>query len=237
MLYLLLGNVHAWDVPSYVRVNGGARMWFTVLQGDLLQNDRTKLDLTQHLGIKEDQLVWEFFSTVRVENIHVFRARLEAGTDYNQSSGGSFQKIRDLRLGYDLDFFMTPQILFGANVDLGVVSLETKVGHVTVAKSTYNYQKGETRVVPTLGIHGTFYPIVEGVALRPNVSARVNWWNYESIETWDWEVASGVDIPVNKLWTWSVNGGYKFWHVKFKRDVDKIDMNRQGFFLESAVLF
>jgi hypothetical protein len=53
--------------------------------------------------------------------------------------------------------------------------------------------------------HGSFYPIIESISLRPNVTGRVNWWNYNNLEAWDWEVSSAVDIPINSLWTWTIN--------------------------------
>ena len=45
LCFLLLGNVHAWDVPAFLRLNAGSRTWFSALQGDLIQGDRTKVDL------------------------------------------------------------------------------------------------------------------------------------------------------------------------------------------------
>lgn len=232
-----MADLHAWELPSYLRVSSGSRMWFTFLEGDLIQRDRTKLDFVDNLGIKSDKLVWEFYSNFRIENIHVVRLRLEPYTDYDESKQDSYQKILDARLGYDLDFFMTPQALFGANVDMGLLGTDTRVRNVAVGNALFNYQTNQTRVVPTLGVHGAFYPMLEGIALRPNVFGRVNWWNYESLETWDWEVGAAVDVPVNRLWTWTVNGGYRFWHLKMKRDIDNLDMNRSGFFVETSVLF
>lgn len=237
LCFLLLGNVHAWEIPAYLRVSSGSRMWFTVLDGDLIQPDRTKLDLADNLGIKKEQLAWEFYSSFRFDNIHVLRLRFEPNTNYGQANNDSYQKIQDARVGYDMDFYMTPQMLFGANVDMGVVGADTRVKDVTVGNALFNYQAKQTRVVPMLGVHGTFYPVIQGIALRPNLSGRINWWNYESLQTWDWELGAAVDVPVNRLWTWTVNGGYRFWHVKFKRDADKVDMNRSGFFVETSVLF
>ncbi len=237
LCFLLLSNVHAWDVPSYVRIDGGARMWFTVLDGDLVQPNKTKLDLIENLGLKKDQLVWEFFSSFRFNNIHVFRVRFEPFTEYDQSQSHSYQRVRDLWVGYDLDFCMTPQLLFGANADLVTLGIDSRVRNVMVGNVLFNYQANDTKVYPTVGLHGTFYPILEGIALRPNVSSRVNWWNYENLETWDWEVGGAVDVPINRLWTWSVHGGYRYWHIKFKRSVDWIDMNRSGFFVETSLLF
>ena len=237
LCFLALSNVHAWDVPPYLRVNGGARMWFTVLEGDLIQDDRTKLDLIENLGIKSDQMVWEFFSTVRLDNIHVLRFRCEPMTDYDTSASGSFQRIRDFRFGYDMDFYMTPQFLLGANVDLGGLSLDTWVREVVVGNAMFNYREGMTRFVPTVGLHGTFYPILDGIALRPNISGRVNWWNYQTLQTWDWEFGAAVDVPINTLWTWSVYGGYRYWHIDLQRTTDRVDMNRSGFFVETSLLF
>lgn len=237
LCFLLLSNAYAWEIPSYIRITSGTRMWFSVIDGDLIQNDRTKLGLTQNLGIKKDKIAWEFFSTFRFDSIHVLRFRIEPLTEYNNSQNGSSQKIVDGRLGYDLDLYMTPQLLFGANIDLAVVNAETQVRNVSVANTTFNYDARESRVLPTLGLHGTFYPIIAGIALRPNVSGRISWWNYESLTNWDWEVAAAVDVPVNRLWTWTVNGGYRFWHLKLKRNIDTLDMNRSGFFVETSVLF
>ncbi len=237
LCFLLLSNVHAWEVPSCLRINGGARMWFSGLEGDLIQPDRTKLDLADNIGLKRDNLVWEFFASARINSLHVIRFRAEPYSLYEQSRGDSFLRVRDYRLGYDFDFFMNPQVLFGANFDLDFLTVDSRVSNIMVANQLFSYSDSQTHVTPGLGLHGTFYPILTGIALRPNIGARANWWNYQNLETWDWEVASGVDIPVNQLWTWSVNAGYRFWHVKFKRDRDTLDMNRAGFFLETAVLF
>lgn len=237
LCFLLLGNVHAWDVPSYLRINSGARMWFTAMEGDLIQPDRTKLGFADNLGLKKDNLAWEFFANFRIENIHVVRLKAEPMTVYDQSRNDSYQKYRGFYVGYDLDFYMSPQALFGLNADIGLVSLDTRVKDVVVAGTTYNYQQTGSRAIPSLGLHGTYYPILQGVALRPNVGARFNWWNYESLEAWDGEVTAAVDVPINRLWTWSVSGGYKVWHIKVKRERDTVDMNRSGFFVETAVLF
>ncbi len=237
LCFLLLSNAHAWEIPSYVRIDGGARMWFTVLDGDLIQPDKTKLDLIENLGLKKNQITWEFFSSFRLNNIHVFRIRLEPSTDYNESQSHSHQSVRDLSVGYDLDFCMTPQLLFGVNADLVVLGADSRVRNVMVGNELFNYQTSDTRLYPAVGLHGTFYPILEGIALRPNVSGRVNWWNYQNFETWDWEVGAAVDVPINRLWTWSVHGGYRCWHIKFKRSMDWLDMNRSGFFVETSLLF
>lgn len=235
--FLLLGNVHAWEVPSFVRLNGGYRMWFTTLQGDLVQKDRTKIDLTGNLGVKKEALSWELFSSLRLENIHVFRIKWEPTTMYAQSRNDSALQVWNLGFGYDLDFYMSPQALFGANVDLDVTNVRSRVRDVTVGMARFNYDEDATRVIPSLGIHGIFYPVVTGIALRPNLSGRARWMSYEGLECWDWEASSAVDIPVNKLWTWSVNSGYRYSHSKIKRDRDTVDMNRSGFFVETAILF
>jgi hypothetical protein len=237
LCFLLFSNAYAWDVPAYLRVDGGSRMWFSVLEGDLIQNDKTKLDLIQNLGIEQDKLVWEFFSSFRFDNIHVLRARVVPFTEYDGSQTGSSQRFMDARLGYDLDFYMTPQVLFGANANLEFVSAETRVRNVTVAGAIFNYNANQSRCFPTLGFHGTFYPIIRGIALRPNVSSRVDWWDFGSSGTWDWEVSAAVDVPVNRLWTWTVNGGYRYWHLKLKRDRDTIDANPSGLFVETSILF
>lgn len=237
LCFLLLGNVHAWDVPSYLRVSAGYRSWFTGLQGDLIQNDRTKLGLTENLGIKRDKLVWEFLANFRFDNIHVLRLRTEPFTVYEQSHNDSFQKIRTASLGYDLDFYMTPQALLGLNLDVGWVDLDTRVRDVRAGGILYNYQQTGSRVVPGLGLHGTYYPILTNVALRPNIGGRANWWSYESLEAWDAELACAVDVPVNRLWTWTVSSGYRVWHLKVKRERDTVDINRTGFFVETSLLF
>jgi hypothetical protein len=237
LCFLLLTNVHAWDVPPYLRLAAGSRLWFTSLEGDLIQKDKTKLGLSENLGLQKEMLTWEFFTAARINNIHVVRLKAEPTTTYDQSRSDSYQKIRTINLGYDLDFFMTPQILCGANVDLNLLSLDTRARDVVVAAAQYNYREQGTNFYPTLGLHGTFYPILEGVALRPNVTGRVNWWNFNGLECWDWEVSTAVDIPVNRLWTWTVNGGYRYWHIKIPRDKDTADLNRMGFFVETSVLF
>jgi hypothetical protein len=237
LCFLLLSNVHAWEMPSCLRVSGGSGMWFTTLQGDLIQSDRTKLDLTENLGLKRDDLVWTFFAEARIKNIHVLRVRAEPYSAYEQSGGDSSLRVKDARIGYDLDFYMSPQLLFGANVDLDILNVDTRVRNVVVANSTFNYNDSSTRAIPTLGFHAIFYPIMNGISLRPTATARVNWWSYGTLESWDWKAGGGVDIPVTNLWTWSVNAGYRFWHLKFKRDTDTLDMNRSGFFLESSLLF
>ena len=237
LCFLLLSNVHAWEMPSCVRVSGGSRMWFATLQGDLIQSDRTKLDLTENLGLKRDDLVWDFFASTRIKNIHVLRVRAEPYSAYEQSGGDSSLRVKDARLGYDCDFYLAPQLLFGANFDLDIVNIDTRVRNVVVGNASFSYNDSSTKTVPSLGLHAIFYPIMNGISLRPTASARVNWWSYQSLETWDWEAAGGVDIPVTNLWTWSVNAGYRFWHIKFKRDIDTLDMNRSGFFLESSLLF
>jgi hypothetical protein len=237
LCFLLIGNVHAWDVPPYLRMSGGARMWFSVLGGDLLQRDQTKIDLTTNLGLQKDQLAWEFFTGVRFDNIHVVRFRAEPSTTYEQRRSDSMLRVRDFRLGYDLDFFMSPQLLFGANADLDIVTAQTTVQGVTVGRVLYNYNDSTTRVIPELGFHGIFYPILQEIALRPNLSGRVNWMNYEGVGVVDCELGVGVDVPLNRYWTWNVTGGYRLQQMKLKRDRDTLDMNRTGFFLETSLLF
>lgn len=235
--FMLLANVHAWEVPSYLRLTSGSRLWFTNISGDLIQPDRTKIGIIDNLGVTKDQLTWEFLLTSRVENIHVARVKFELPSLYGQSDNGSSVKIYDVRAGYDLDFYMTPQALFGLNVDVDAFNIATVVNNVRVGSSSYNYSENRTRVLPSLGLHGSFYPILQGIALRPNLSARVNWWDYESVKTWDWEVSAAVDIPVNPLWTWSMNGGYRMWNIRTKRDKDEVDVTRNGFFVETSVRF
>ncbi len=234
---LMIEQGYAWEVPSYIRANAGVRMWFTNIEGDLIQRDRTKIGLGENMGLTKEKLAWEFFASARFDNAHVFRLRVDPQTTYNQSSTDSYLQIRDWRLGYDLDFYMTPQILFGANIDLAIDGYDTKVSNVLVGGAPYNYRIEGNKVFPMLGIHGTFYPIVQGVALRPNIAARVNWWNYNDFETWEWEALTGVDIPINMYWTWNVSGGYRYDHIKFKREIDTMDLNRSGFYLETSLLF
>ena len=62
-------------------------MWFTTLQRNLIQSDRTKLDLTENLGLKRDDLVWTFFAEARIKNIHVLRVRAEPYSADQQSGG------------------------------------------------------------------------------------------------------------------------------------------------------
>jgi hypothetical protein len=212
-------------------------MWFTTIQGDLIQKDRTKIGLTENLGLKSDLLVWQYLASARIENIHVLRLKYEPYSVYDQARNDSYHSITDLWLGYDLDFYMTPQLLFGANVDLDIFNVETRAKSIPVALNVYNYREKETRLIPALGLHGVFYPILSGIALRPNVSGRFGWWNYSQLEAWNWEVAAGVDVPINQLWTWSVNGGYRSEHLKFDRERDTLDTNRNGFFVESSLLF
>ena len=40
--FLMAVTVYAWEVPSYLRANGGVRMWFTNIEGDLIQLDRNQ---------------------------------------------------------------------------------------------------------------------------------------------------------------------------------------------------
>jgi hypothetical protein len=236
LCFLLLANVHAWEVPSYIRMTGGSRLWFTVLEGNLIQPDRTKVDLTDNIGLSRNKLVWDFFTSMRFWNIHVLQLRWEPLTTYD-SKNDSFAKVRFFQIGYDLDFYMSPQILLGGNVDLNVNNIDTDVENVFVGGNLYNYHDEETLTIPSIGMHGTFYPILNDIALRPNVSSRFDWWNYRDREYWNWEIAGSVDVPINMWWTWTVSGGYKFWHTKFKRDQDTLDINRMGFFVETSLLF
>lgn len=237
LCFMLLSNVHAWDVPQYLRMQGGARLWFSSIDGDLIQNDRTRLDIKDNLGIKQDELAWEFFASFRIKSIHVARVRIEPSTLYNQSSSNSYHRVFDARLGYDLDFYMSPQILLGLNLDLDIMNLDSRVNNAVVGGFLYNYSASATRVLPSLGLHGAFYPIISGIALRPNISTRFNWWSSENLENRDWELVGSVDIPINQLWTWTVSGGYRIWNVKASRDRDTVDMTRSGFFVETAILF
>jgi hypothetical protein len=237
LCFLLLGNVYAWEVPSYMRIDAGARMWFTAINGDLIQADRTKLGLTDNLGLKEDKLAWEFFGSARIDNIHVLRCSGEIPVTYDNAVNNSYLKTWNIIVGHDLDFYMTPQMLFGSNSRLAILNLNSAVTNVTVGAVTYNYNDNRTRVIPSLGFHGTFYPILDGVSLRPSISSRINWWNYESLKTWDWEVSGSVDVPINGLWTWSVNGGYRIWRIEMERNQDTIDLYRRGFFLQTSLLF
>jgi hypothetical protein len=235
--YLLLGNVHAWEIPPYLRLDGGARIWFSVVEGDLIQPDRTNLDITDNLGLKQESVVWEYFGSARFQNIHVFRIRVEPFTLYDQAAADSWLELRNLQLGYDLDFYMSPRTLIGFNVDVDFTNVRSEVDNVKVANTVYSYGAGETRVIPSLGLHGIFYPMLEGVAIRPNIYTRLNWWDYESLESWDWTVGSAVDIPVNELWTWTVKAGYRIWNLKMNRGIDAVDLTRKGFFIESSVMF
>lgn len=235
--FALLVNVHAWEIPPQLRLNGGARLWFSLIDGDLTQSDRTKLDILDNLGIEDDNLAWEFFLGARFRNIHVLRLRGMPTVAYDQSRNDSYVKMSYLKAGYDLDFFMTPQALFGGNFDLSVVNVSTKVNNVVVGNLLFNYEDNATRVFPGLGVHGTFYPIMEGIALRPLLSARVNWWDYESLSTYDWEVSAAVDVPISQICTWTINGGYRIWNLKQKRTYDTTDTTLRGFFLETSLLF
>jgi hypothetical protein len=235
--YLLLGNVHAWEIPSYLRLDGGARIWFSSIEGDLIQPDRTRVDITDNLGLKQESVVWEYFGSARLYNIHVFRIRLEPWTLYDQAANNSWLRLMDLRIGYDLDFYMSPRTLIGFNVDADVTNVQSTVDNVRVGNTVYTYGESTTRLIPSVGLHGIFYPMLQGVAIRPNVYTRLNWWDYESLASWDLVVGSAVDIPVNELWTWTVKAGYRFWNLKMNRGLDTVDLTRKGFFIESSVMF
>jgi hypothetical protein len=235
--YLLLGNVHAWEIPPYLRLDGGSRIWFTSIEGDLIQPDRTRVDITDNLGLKQESVVWEYFGSARLYNIHVFRIRLEPWTLYDQAANNSWLRLTDFRIGYDLDFYMSPRTLIGFNVDVDFANVQSTVDNVSVGNTVYTYGESATRVIPSLGLHGIFYPMLQGVAIRPNVYTRLNWWDYESLKSWDWVVGSAVDIPVNELWTWTIKAGYRFWNLKMNRGLDTVDLTRRGFFIESSVMF
>ncbi len=235
--FVLLGNAHAWDVPSSLRVVAGARLWFSLIDGDLIQPSRTKLDIKDNLGIKQDQVAWEYFAIFRFANMHALRIVWEPRTFYDQSKNDSFAERWSLRTGYDLDLYMSPQALIGTNLELEVFGLDTRVNNVTVGGQTFNYSVKETTVIPSVGLHGTFYPALKGIALRPNVSTRVNWWSDKRASRMDVEVASAVDVPINRLWTWTVTGGYRIKNNSIQRSRDTADLTWKGFFIESSVLY
>jgi hypothetical protein len=207
------------------------------MDGDLIQKDKTKLGFAENLGLKKDKLAWEFFGSVRKDNIHVLRVRAETSTLYGESKNDSFQKTWNIDVSYDLDFYMSPQVILGSNSGLRLVCVDSKVNNVVVGGKTYNYEERGSGVVPVAGVHGSFYPILTSLALRPSISARVNCWNYKGVETLDAEVGAATDIPINDNWTWSVGGGYRFWHVVLEREKDRVEMNRKGFFIETSLLF
>ena len=237
LCFMLLSNVHAWDVPQYMRLSVGSRLWFSLIEGDLIQRDRTKLDVVQNLGLKQDQLAWEHSAVARMANIHVLRVTGSPRVTYNQSINDSSVQIWSILTGYDFDFFMTPQALIGANIDLEVLNVDTCVNNVTVAGVNFSYEDTETHVIPSVGLHGTFYPVLDEIALRPNLSGRVNWWSYRGVSKWDFELTGAVDLPVNRLWTWSISGGYRIRNDRLQRSDDTIDLTRQGFFLETSILY
>jgi hypothetical protein len=225
------------ELPPYVKLNGGARVWFSRIGGDLIQPNHTKLGLAENLGICTEKVVWDFFGSLRLDNVHVLRLRGETGTTYDQSKNDSTLKTWTIQASYDLDFYMTPQFLLGSQTGVALVCLDTFVNNVTVGNTIYNYQEKVQKVVPSLGFHGIFYPIIGGIAIRPSVSARMNWWNYESLELRDWEVAGSFDVPLNAYWTWIMGGGYRACNLGFKREKDRVDINRTGFFLEATLMF
>ncbi len=51
-----------------------------------------------------------------------------------------YLRVRNYRTGYDLDFYMSPQALFGANIDINITNLETRIQDVIVGGNTYTYQ-------------------------------------------------------------------------------------------------
>jgi hypothetical protein len=235
--FLLLGNVHAWEIPAYLRLNSSARLWFSLIEGDLIQNDRTKLGIVDNLSLKQDSPAWEYQASFRVGNIHQLRFRAEPSTSYDHSATWSSIKAGSFRVGYDLDFYMTPNALVGGNADLDFNSVNTTVSSVRVANAVYNYTDDEIRLIPTIGLHAVVFPALQGIALRPNISTRVGWWDFQTRTALDWESAVSVDIPVNELWTWSISGGYRIRNTRFTRQHDTVDMTRRGFFVETSVLF
>jgi hypothetical protein len=237
LCFMLLANAHAWEIPAYLRLQAGARVWFSFLEGDLIQPDRTKLGILDNLGLKQDSIAWEYLFNIRMANIHLLRLRVEPSTLYDQSVNESFIKLRAGRVGYDLDFFMTPRLLLGGNVDLDVLNLQSSINQVIVGNFLFDYFENQTRAIPSVGLHWTYYPTFSGILLRPNFSTRMNWWDYESLETRDLEVSTAVDIPISELWTWTLSGGYRIWNIKLKRERDRIDMTRKGFFIETSILF
>ncbi len=126
-------------------------------EGDLIQADRTKVDLIDNVGLSKDKLVWEFFSSMRFSNIHVVRFRWEPLTAY-ESRNDSFAKVRFFQAGYDLDFYMCPQLLFGANWDLNVTNFNTDLRDVVVAGNLYNYHDNQTLTIPSLACTARFTP-------------------------------------------------------------------------------
>ncbi|MEW6349290.1 MAG: hypothetical protein AB1646_09520 [Thermodesulfobacteriota bacterium] len=231
------GDASAGSFPPYVRLNGGARVWFSRIEGDLIQPNNTKLGLTENLAINPERVAWDYFGSLRLDNVHVLRVNAEIGTAYDQSRNDSYFKTWNAQVTYDLDFYMTPQFLLGSQTNIGVVGLETLVNNVKVGDATFNYHEKISKVVPSLGFHGIFYPILSGISVRPNFSGRLNWWNYESLELYDWEVAGAFDVPLNRKLTWSMGGGYRFSRLGMKRNNDRVEFNRRGFFLETSLLF
>ena len=82
-----------------------------------------------------------------------------------------------------------------------------------------------------MGFHGTYYPILMGIAVRPNMSARVSWWNYESIRLPRLGSDPLIAVTLNAFWTCSIGGGSRAWSLNLKRDKDGIDIHRTGYFL------
>ena len=220
-----------------MRLSGGARVWFSKIGGNLIQPNQAKLGLCEDLGINSEKVVWDMFGALRLDNVHVLRLRGETGTSYDQSKTDSFFKTWNVQATYDLDFYMTPKFLLGSQSAVTILGLESFVNNVTVGDTVYNYQERSWKMVPSMGFHGIYYPILIGIAVRPNVSARVSWWSYESIQLRDWEVAGSFDVPFNAFWTCSIGGGYRAWSLNLKRDKDRIDINRTGYFLEASFMF
>ena len=47
---LIIETGYAWEVPNCIRANAGVRMWFSNIEGDLIQLDRTKIGLGEKHG-------------------------------------------------------------------------------------------------------------------------------------------------------------------------------------------
>ncbi len=227
----------AWQVPSYLRLDAGVRLWFSELSGDLIQDDKTKIGIDTNLGLKPDQLTWEIFGSGRFDNIHVVRINWDTETLYENPHTGSSHKVWNIDLAYDLDFYMTPRILFGTHSNVSVLNLKTLVSDVEIGEIDYNYSSSGYHTIPGIGLHAAYYPIMGGVAIRPTIMGRASWWNQGATQNLKWEVSTGMDVPLTSLWTWSLCGGYQFSHTKLKRDADSVELNRKGFFIQGSLLF
>lgn len=227
----------AWEVPAYLRIDSGARLWFSELDGDLIQEDNTKIGVDTNLGLKTDQLAWEIFGSGRFDNIHVVRLNYQMETAYENAKTGSTQKFWNLDLAYDLDFYMTPRVLFGTHSKVTILHVDTQVKDIEIGETPYNYSSKGSHTIPGVGLHGAYYPIIGGVAIRPVVTGRASWWNQGTTQNWNWEVATGMDVPLTTLWTWSLSGGYQFRRIKLQRDTDSVELDRRGFFIQGSLLF